>query len=87
MIRTTTALCLLVFSSSLACAGTQQQQPTPRLQSGTQIAASTQPDPMNANARMKKKKMKSSMSKSGMDSGMGGGMDKGMKGGMKKDGM
>ncbi len=80
----TTGLCLLAFTGSLALA-----QSGPAMSGGNQAGTGMQSgatDPMNANARMmKKKKMKKGMMKSGSG---GESMTKdGMSGGMQKDGM
>jgi NAD(P)H-nitrite reductase large subunit len=86
MIKSVTiGLCVLACTGSFAFAETGPGQAKAP---GTTMHNT---DPMNANARMHKKKMKKSrMMKSGMSDGnmSGGGMSGGgMSGGMKKDGM
>jgi hypothetical protein len=82
MIKSVTAgLCMLAISGTLAFAQSSQGQAGANTGPTSPTAEKTQTNPMNANARMmKKKKMKKGMMKDGMSKD-------GMSGGMKKDGM
>lgn len=103
MIRSMTLACALLLSATAALAndnsapaGAQSaatMQPT-----GIHMASNMQSDPMDANARMKKRKMRhhmmrhsGSMNQSPMNDGqtssMGGGMNNGVSGGMNKGAM
>jgi pentapeptide MXKDX repeat protein len=80
----TTGLCILALSGGLAFAQSSQGQAGANTGPTSPTAQMSKSNPMNANARMmKKKKMKKSSKKDGMS---GDTMSKdGMSGGMKKD--
>lgn len=88
MIRAIATICILAAGTTAAFAGTQQGSAA-RQPAGIQMAASSQSDPNDANAKMTKKPMKKHhMSKSGATDGkMSGGMADNWFGndGMKKD--
>jgi hypothetical protein len=77
--------CVLAFTASVALAQPSQSQGAGNAGTSGTSATTMQTDPMNANARMHKRKMKKRMMKPAMS---GDNMSRdGMSGGTKKDGM